>query len=719
VLAAGLGAAELARARERLAALCPPAEDVEAPGFRVRLDAIEAAGARIAEGAQGFGGGDSMLVAAAVVIQATADPNAAVVAAGLKLALSHLERPPTNVVDRMEAHKRASASLCAAAAAKLADRKSGTAAADCLHAAAAARSLTLVLAVLWPLVTAAAPAPAAAAMQWLAAALARLAGDAAGALEPGLVVAACAAVLRSPAAATRKAALEALAALDRLCPVLEAVAAAGFPPPVVGTLRVALATDPPPRVVFDRTPPVEGHSGQVSEPAAFRLCRDPPLEFDSAFECGNLARAAMVDVHEYDLWLAPDTNVTNVARIHTQWFFFRVRGMRAGVRYRFNIQNFEKSKSLYSTGMQPLVYSEAAAARPGGHGWRRAGADIAYRKGGPRPCQESPPKPAPGAAQTPPEDALAAGPASATAVREKMVESEDGEALAGAPAVGDCVRLLRKRLLREGAVLSSGRAGAIEVGTRIEVLELVCVGNGGRRSVRLHCARGWLTWERGTCEACALGWTAEAALSELPSPNISPDGRGSVDVASVAKVKVAAKKARKKKTRSNKSGDAWAEGERYYRLEFTLEAEVDGDTLYVAHAYPYSYTQLQRRLGALETLLCVERRSLCSTAGGRRVEVLTITSPMMEAGGLPEEERQRVVISSRVHPGETNASWVLEGVLDCLTAENELAARLRGHFVFTVLPMLNPDGAHPSAWARCIALGWPSRHHTLARLQYS
>ena len=244
----------------------------------------------------------------------------------------------------------------------------------------------------------------------------------------------------------------------------------------------------------------------------------------------------------------------------------------------------------------------------------------------------------------------------------------------------------------------SRRAGAIEAGTRIEVLGLVCVGNGGRRSVLLQCARGWLTWERGTCEACALGWTVEVALSEPLSPNISPDGRGPADVASVAKVakvKVAAKKARKKKTSSNKSGDAWAEGERYYRLEFTLEAEVDGDTLYVAHAYPYSYTQLQRRLGALETLPCVERRSLCSTAGGRRVEALTITSSMMEAGGLPEEERQRVVISSRVHPGETNASWVLEGVLNCLTAENELAARLRGHFAFTVLPMLNPDGAHP------------------------
>ena len=47
-------------------------------------------------------------------------------------------------------------------------------------------------------------------------------------------------------------------------------------------------------------------------------------EFASEFECGNLHRAAMVDEHEYDLWLSPDTNVAT-HRVHTQWFFFRVR----------------------------------------------------------------------------------------------------------------------------------------------------------------------------------------------------------------------------------------------------------------------------------------------------------------------------------------------------------------------------------------------------------
>ena len=39
----------------------------------------------------------------------------------------------------------------------------------------------------------------------------------------------------------------------------------------------------------------------------------------------------------------------------------------------------------------------------------------------------------------------------------------------------------------------------------------------------------------------------------------------------------------------NKGGD----GRHYWALEFTLEAEHAADTLYVAHAYPYSYTRLR------------------------------------------------------------------------------------------------------------------------------
>lgn len=62
---------------------------------------------------------------------------------------------------------------------------------------------------------------------------------------------------------------------------------------------------------------------------------------------------------------------------HTQWFYFRVRNMKAGATYRFTIINLMKSRSLYSQGMRPLLYSERAA-KEKSVGWRRTGSDIRY-----------------------------------------------------------------------------------------------------------------------------------------------------------------------------------------------------------------------------------------------------------------------------------------------------------------------------------------------------
>jgi cytosolic carboxypeptidase protein 1 len=48
--------------------------------------------------------------------------------------------------------------------------------------------------------------------------------------------------------------------------------------------------------------------------------------------------------------------------------------------------------------------------------------------------------------------------------------------------------------------------------------------------------------------------------------------------------------------------------------------------------------------------------------------------------------------AGRVHPGESNASWIMKGILDFLTSDAPEATELRRRYVFKVVPMLNPDG---------------------------
>ena len=63
-------------------------------------------------------------------------------------------------------------------------------------------------------------------------------------------------------------------------------------------------------------------------------------------------------------------------------------------------------------------------------------------------------------------------------------------------------------------------------------------------------------------------------------------------------------------------------------------------------------------------------------------------------GSEPEAIKQRkgVVISSRVHPGESGSQHMMKGIIDYLIGPSLGARLLRDNFVFKIIPMLNPDG---------------------------
>ena len=54
--------------------------------------------------------------------------------------------------------------------------------------------------------------------------------------------------------------------------------------------------------------------------------------------------------------------------------------------------------------------------------------------------------------------------------------------------------------------------------------------------------------------------------------------------------------------------------------------------------------------------------------------------------------KKAIILSGRVHPGETGASYMLKGVIDYLVGQSVEARVLRDNFIFKIIPMVNPDG---------------------------
>ncbi|XP_069852907.1 cytosolic carboxypeptidase 3 isoform X3 [Dipodomys merriami] len=135
------------------------------------------------------------------------------------------------------------------------------------------------------------------------------------------------------------------------------------------------------------------------------------------------------------------------------------------------------------------------------------------------------------------------------------------------------------------------------------------------------------------------------------------------------------------------------EGRPFFSLTWTCQFPHSQDTCYFAHCYPYTYSNLQDYLSAVNSdpvrsQFC-KIRVLCHTLARNMVYVLTITSPLKNPDS---SKRQAVILTARVHPGETNSSWMMKGFLDYLLGDSSDAQLLRDTFVFKVVPMLNPDG---------------------------
>jgi len=86
----------------------------------------------------------------------------------------------------------------------------------------------------------------------------------------------------------------------------------------------------------------------------------------------------------------------------------------------------------------------------------------------------------------------------------------------------------------------------------------------------------------------------------------------------------------------------------------------------------------------------MRRSQLCETIAGNNCYLLQITD--FESDQEEDGLKKGIILSARVHPGETSNSYVMEGIIRFLTGQSENAKLLRQKFVFKIVPMLNIDG---------------------------
>ncbi|KAF7391837.1 hypothetical protein HZH68_011380 [Vespula germanica] len=133
-------------------------------------------------------------------------------------------------------------------------------------------------------------------------------------------------------------------------------------------------------------------------------------------------------------------------------------------------------------------------------------------------------------------------------------------------------------------------------------------------------------------------------------------------------------------------------GKNYLTTSFTVIFPHAYDVCYLAYHFPYTYSQLMTNIWKWTKKLSPSNvyfraESLCESLNNNENPVLTITSP--DTKNNPIQNRKVIFLTSRVHPGESNASWVMHGTLESLLSNSTYATSLRDDYVFKIVPMLN------------------------------
>jgi len=198
---------------------------------------------------------------------------------------------------------------------------------------------------------------------------------------------------------------------------------------------------------------------------------------------------------------------------------------------------------------------------------------------------------------------------------------------------------------------------------------------------------------------------------------------------------------------ANNAGEPIRGKKKYYMLSFDYTFKRPNDEVYFAYSLPYTLSKLHgciknvmddhtARVRMLEQIppqyprvheetkvnvplpVCysehafIKESRFCHSLSGLEVPELTITSQVNKLSGRPSgapleidpnefedklklpvyKDKKYMIVAARVHPGESNASYIMQGFLLFIVSQAPEAVELRKRVVFKVVPMTNPDG---------------------------
>ncbi|XP_050666661.1 cytosolic carboxypeptidase 1-like isoform X3 [Leptidea sinapis] len=171
----------------------------------------------------------------------------------------------------------------------------------------------------------------------------------------------------------------------------------------------------------------------------------------------------------------------------------------------------------------------------------------------------------------------------------------------------------------------------------------------------------------------------------------------------------------------------------YLTVTFNINFPHTNDVCYLAYHFPFTYSMMLTRIWQWSSVLppgtYLRSEPLCYSLNNNEVPLLTISSEDSQTN--PIADREIIFLTARVHPGESNASWVMDGTLGCLLASSASASLLRSKYVFKIVPMLNVEGVINGChrcgltnedlnrrWCKPSPVLHPSIYHTKGLIEY-